>query len=125
MTIILLLAGIGFTYALLLAFKQLQTLKSRIEQLEAEKRETEMLLLSFMESMNDVVKQDDMTEPTSHEAESVSHEPEAAPLQRDGAEPSDHQLVEETLLRHSVRDAARLLGKGEGEMALYAKFRGK
>ncbi|MCT4782872.1 MULTISPECIES: hypothetical protein [Exiguobacterium] len=125
MTIILLLAGIGFTYALLLAFKQLKTLKSRIEQLEAEKHETEMLLLSFMESMNDVVKQDDVSERTFHESESMSHEPEAAPIQKVVAEQSDHQLVEETLLRHSVRDAARLLGKGEGEMALYAKFRGK
>ncbi len=121
MTIILLVAGIGFTYALLLAFKQLQTLKSRVEQLEAEKRETELLLLSFMESMNDVVKQDvrDVV------IEPEKHEPVATPVQRDSGERAGHQLVEETLLRHSVRDAARLLGKGEGEMALYAKFRGK
>lgn len=119
MTIVLLIVAIVVTYALLIVFKQLQTLKERVERLEVEKRETEALLLSFMESMNDVVKQEVVVESTSRE-------PDSLPVQRvEEDQPSDQQLVEETLLRHSVRDAARLLGKGEGEMALYAKFRGK
>ncbi|MCC5892249.1 hypothetical protein [Exiguobacterium sp.] len=119
MTIVLLIAAIVVTYALLITFKQLQTLKERVERLEAEKRETEELLLSFMESMNDVVQ---AGEPSAVPAMSVTVgetdqvEPET---------PATGHLVEDVLLHHSVRETARLLGKGEGEVALYAKLRKK
>ncbi|TCI49264.1 hypothetical protein EVJ27_01225 [Exiguobacterium sp. SH3S2] len=119
MTFVLLIAGIVIAYGLLIGFRQIQTLNERVNRLESEKRETEALLLSFMESMSDVVKNDaaESPKPTSTEIAEIETE-----TSEDGAvNPS----VEEVLLRHSVRDTARLLGKGEGEVALYAKLRQK
>lgn len=119
MTVVLFIAAVVIAYGLLIGFRQIQTLNERIDRLESEKRETEALLLSFMESMSDVVR-GDAIESSSQTASEID-EPEAKQVDEGVGAPS----VEDVLLRHSVRDAARLLGKGEGEVALYAKLRKK
>lgn len=119
MTFVLMIAGIVMAYGLLIGFRQIQALNERINRLEAEKRETETLLLSFMESLNDVVKNDAPESPQPTSAEIGETETKAS------ADGTVNPSVEEVLLRHSVRDTARLLGKGEGEVALYAKLRQK
>lgn len=119
MTIVLMIAGIVIAYGLLIGFRQLQALNARVDRLEAEKRETEALLLSFMESMSDVVKNDAPESLKPALAEIAETEPETS------ADDTVNPSVEEVLLHHSVRDTARLLGKGEGEVALYAKLRQK
>ncbi|MCA0979998.1 MULTISPECIES: hypothetical protein [Exiguobacterium] len=116
-------------YGFLFGYRQVQTLQERVERLEREKQETETLLLSFMESMNDLVTkepverkvdvhQEDVSVPVETKADVVSND-----LDEDKSKPSID--VDDVLLRHSVRDAARILGKGEGELALYAKLRKK
>ncbi|WP_251127438.1 hypothetical protein [Exiguobacterium sp. s48] len=115
-------------YGFLFGYRQVQALQERVERLEREKQETETLLLSFMESMNDLVVQ----EPT--ERSNVIQQEEPTPLnesvqtieeETEEIKPSASIDVDDVLLRHSVRDAARILGKGEGELALYAKLRKK
>lgn len=120
-------------YGFLFGYRLIQSLQQRVSHLESEKQEMESLLLTFMESMNDLVKEDSKSSPEPQE----SRGPEKASVSVDS--PPDTTLetatemvavssqldVEDVLLRHSVRDAARLLGKGEGEMALYAKLRKK
>ena len=115
-------------YGFLFGYRQVQALQERVERLEREKQETETLLLSFMESMNDLVTKEpierkvdvDQEDSILVEAnvESVSDE-----LNKENSTMSVD--VDDVLLRHSVRDAARILGKGEGELALYAKLRKK
>lgn len=115
-------------YGFLFGYRQVQTLQERIERLEREKQETETLLLSFMESMNDLV----MKEPVGRKAD--LHQEDSIPVEAN-VESVSNELneeksttsvdVDDVLLRHSVRDAARILGKGEGELALYAKLRKK
>ena len=119
MTIVLIIAALVIAYGLLIGFRQLQALNDRVERLETEKRETEALLLSFMESMSDVVKGDGAESIKSVAPEIVEQESKPS---EDGQLNSN---VEDVLLHHSVRDTARLLGKGEGEVALYAKLRQK
>ncbi len=109
-------------YGLLILFRQVQALTARITRLEQEKRETEALLLSFMESMNDVVKQPAPPSEESAVAPTLEDSPAEAPSSRERQQ-APH--VEDVLLNHSVRETARLLGKGEGEVALYAKLRKK
>ncbi|TCI23183.1 hypothetical protein [Exiguobacterium sp. SL-9] len=109
-------------YGLLILFRQVQALTARVTQLEHEKRETEALLLSFMESMNDVVKQPSSLIEEVDKAQAVHVEPDREDL-ADETQSAPH--VEDVLLHHSVRETARLLGKGEGEVALYAKLRKK
>ncbi|TCI31875.1 hypothetical protein EVJ33_01995 [Exiguobacterium sp. SL-10] len=109
-------------YGLLILFRQVQALTARVTQLEHEKRETEALLLSFMESMNDVVKQPSSLIEEIDKAQAVHVEPDQEDL-ADETQSAPH--VEDVLLHHSVRETARLLGKGEGEVALYAKLRKK
>ncbi|MGI1821143.1 hypothetical protein ACRPK6_02995 [Exiguobacterium sp. TRN 1102] len=119
-------------YGFLFGYRQVQALQERVERLEREKQETETLLLSFMESMNDLVVQ----EPV--ERSNVVQQEEASSLSVNESVQTVVEATEETtpsasasidvddvLLRHSVRDAARILGKGEGELALYAKLRKK
>jgi len=117
-------------YGFLFGYRQVQALQERVDRLEREKQETETLLLSFMESMNDLVVQ----EPA--ERSNVAQQEEAPTLvvnasvqtvveATEEATPSASIDVDDVLLRHSVRDAARILGKGEGELALYAKLRKK
>lgn len=110
------------TYVFLLGFRQIQALQERVERLEAEKTETEALILSFMESMTDVVEKDVTTDSFKQEESSAIEADHVGTETSSSSAPID---VEDVLLHHSVRDAARMLGKGEGEMALYAKFRGK
>nr|WP_251129914.1 hypothetical protein [Exiguobacterium sp. CH10] len=116
-------------YGFLFGYRQVQALQERVERLEREKQETETLLLSFMESMNDLVTkepverkvdvhQEDVSVPVETKTDVVSND-----LDEDKSKPSID--VDDVLLRHSVRDAARILGKGEGELALYAKLRKK
>nr|WP_251125788.1 hypothetical protein [Exiguobacterium sp. s22] len=109
-------------------YRQVQALQERVERLEREKQETETLLLSFMESMNDLVVQEpaerssvvqqEETTPVNESVQTIEEETEEI-------KPSASIDVDDVLLRHSVRDAARILGKGEGELALYAKLRKK
>lgn len=115
-------------YGFLFGYRQVQALQERVERLEREKQETETLLLSFMESMNDLVVQ----EPA--ERSNVIQQEESTPVNEsvqtieestEEIKPSASIDVDDVLLRHSVRDAARILGKGEGELALYAKLRKK
>ena len=116
-------------YGFLFCYRLIQSLQVRVTLLESEKQEMESLLLTFMESMNDLVKEN----PKSSTESPVSQEPqkESTPVDStletatETVAVSNQLDVEDVLLRHSVRDAARLLGKGEGEMALYAKFRKK
>ena len=121
-------------YGFLFGYRQMQSLQERITRLESEKQEMESLLLTFMESMNDIVANDvskahtAMSQPPSvrkTEQEVIETAEETEDIEMSQADATDRVDVEDVLLRHSVRDAARLLGKGEGEMALYAKFRKK
>lgn len=118
MTIVYIIAASVIVYGMLIGFRQIQSLKERIDVLERDKHETEALLLSFMESMNDVVKSDN---PKMDEEQPVEEVLTEVDTNESVSEPD----VEEVLLRHSVRETARLLGKGEGEVALYAKLRKK
>lgn len=122
MTVAYIALACVFAYGLLILFRQIQSLTARVAQLESEKRETETLLLSFMESMNDVVRQ-----PASRiEETDRSGNEHVDPEQVLTDEINNHPpQVEDVLLHHSVRETARLLGKGEGEVALYAKLRKK
>ncbi|WDH77028.1 MULTISPECIES: hypothetical protein [Exiguobacterium] len=117
-------------YGFLFGYRQVQILQERVERLEREKQETETLLLSFMESMNDLVA----SEPPERELKvqeeslpltSVEESNESLKTTTDETKSSASVDVDDVLLRHSVRDAARILGKGEGELALYAKLRKK
>ena len=115
-------------YGFLFGYRQVQALQERVDRLEREKQETETLLLSFMESMNDLVVQEpaersnviqqEETTPVNESVQTIEEETEEI-------KPSASIDVDDVLLRHSVRDAARILGKGEGELALYAKLRKK
>ncbi len=109
-------------YGLLILFRQVQALTARVTRLEQEKRETEALLLSFMESINDVVKHPAPSSEESAMEPALEDSLLEAPSSRERQQ-APH--VEDVLLNHSVRETARLLGKGEGEVALYAKLRKK
>lgn len=122
MTIVYIAIACIVAYGLLILFRQVQALTARVTQLEHEKRETEALLLSFMESMNDVVKQPASSNEEVAGAQSIHAEPKRE-TSDDDMQTAPH--VEDVLLHHSVRETARLLGKGEGEVALYAKLRKK
>lgn len=121
MTVVYIAIACIVAYGLLILFRQVQALTARVTQLEHEKRETEVLLLSFMESMNDVVKQPSSLEDVA-DAQAVHAELDR---ERPADETQSAPHVEDVLLHHSVRETARLLGKGEGEVALYAKLRKK
>lgn len=121
MTIVYIVAASVIAYGMLIGFRQIQSLKLRVDQLESEKRETEELLLTFMESMNDVVKNEVPVRVEARQDESPKAKIETEPAQEESGQPN----IEDVLLRHSIRDTARLLGKGEGEVALYAKLKQK
>lgn len=115
-------------YGFLFGYRQVQTLQERIERLEREKHETETLLLSFMESMNDLVtKEPEERKADVHQEDSILVEANVESVSDELNEENSTTSVDvdDVLLRHSVRDAARILGKGEGELALYAKLRKK
>ncbi|MBG0916755.1 hypothetical protein [Exiguobacterium sp. SRB7LM] len=117
-------------YGFLFGYRQVQALQERVERLEREKQETETLLLSFMESMNDLVVQEPVERSNLVQQEEASSLPVNESVQTvveatEETTPSASIDVDDVLLRHSVRDAARILGKGEGELALYAKLRKK
>ncbi|WP_078146716.1 hypothetical protein [Exiguobacterium sp. HVEsp1] len=117
-------------YVFLFGYRQVQALQERVERLEREKQETETLLLSFMESMNDLVVQEPVERSNVVQQEEASSLPVNESVQTvveatEETTPSASIDVDDVLLRHSVRDAARILGKGEGELALYAKLRKK
>ncbi|MBQ6459668.1 hypothetical protein ACFO4U_02570 [Exiguobacterium profundum] len=117
-------------YGFLFGYRQVQALQERVERLEREKQETETLLLSFMESMNDLVVQEPVERSNVVQQEEASSLPVNESVQTvveatEETTPSASIDVDDVLLRHSVRDAARILGKGEGELALYAKLRKK
>ena len=115
-------------YGFLFGYRQVQTLQERIERLEREKHETETLLLSFMESMNDLVTKEPVGRKADvHQENSILVEAnvESVSDELDEENSTTSVDVDDVLLRHSVRDAARILGKGEGELALYAKLRKK
>ncbi|WP_269318058.1 hypothetical protein [Exiguobacterium sp. KJ 601] len=117
-------------YVFLFGYRQVQALQERVERLEREKQETETLLLSFMESMNDLVVQEPVERSNVVQQEEASSLPVNESIQTvveatEETTPSASIDVDDVLLRHSVRDAARILGKGEGELALYAKLRKK
>ncbi|MCV9899005.1 hypothetical protein OKS35_02605 [Exiguobacterium sp. N5] len=117
-------------YGFLFGYRQVQALQERVERLEREKQETETLLLSFMESMNDLVVQEPVERSNVVQQEEASSLPVNESIQTvveatEETTPSASIDVDDVLLRHSVRDAARILGKGEGELALYAKLRKK
>lgn len=117
-------------YGFLFGYRQVQALQERVDRLEREKQETETLLLSFMESMNDLVVQEPTERSNVVQQEKAPSPPVNASVQTileatEEETPSASIDVDDVLLRHSVRDAARILGKGEGELALYAKLRKK
>nr|WP_251130950.1 hypothetical protein [Exiguobacterium sp. s189] len=115
-------------YGFLFGYRQVQTLQERIERLEREKQETETLLLSFMESMNDLVTKEPVERKADvHQEDSILVEANIESVSDELNEENSTTSVDvdDVLLRHSVRDAARILGKGEGELALYAKLRKK
>ncbi|MDE0562098.1 hypothetical protein [Exiguobacterium sp. B2(2022)] len=115
-------------YGFLFGYRQVQTLRERIERLEREKHETETLLLSFMESMNDLVTKEPVERKADvRQEDSILVEANVESLSDELNEENSTTSVDvdDVLLRHSVRDAARILGKGEGELALYAKLRKK
>ncbi|MDX5981769.1 hypothetical protein SIL77_10875 [Exiguobacterium profundum] len=117
-------------YGFLFGYRQVQALQERIDRLEREKQETETLLLSFMESMNDLVVQESAERSNVVQREEAPTPVVNASVQTvveatEETTPSASIDVDDVLLRHSVRDAARILGKGEGELALYAKLRKK
>lgn len=117
-------------YGFLFGYRQVQALQERVERLEREKQETETLLLSFMESINDLVVQEPVERSNVVQQEEASSLPVNESVQTvveatEETTPSASIDVDDVLLRHSVRDAARILGKGEGELALYAKLRKK
>lgn len=117
-------------YGFLFGYRQVQALQERVERLEREKQETETLLLSFMESMNDLVVQEPVERSNVVQQEEAPTPVVNASVQTvveatEETTPSASIDVDDVLLRHSVRDAARILGKGEGELALYAKLRKK
>nr|WP_240542675.1 hypothetical protein [Exiguobacterium qingdaonense] len=114
-------------YGFLFGYRQVQELQERVNRLEREKQETETLLLSFMESMNDLAAQ-----KPSERADAIVEEQEPSPPIEESIEQVETSTgetvsvdVDDVLLRHSLKDAARILGKGEGELALYAKLRKK
>ncbi|RHB51113.1 hypothetical protein [Exiguobacterium sp. AM39-5BH] len=122
MTVLYIVIACIVAYGLLILFRQVQALTARVNQLEQEKRETEALLLSFMESMNDVVKRPtERYEETTFDLSVHSESNQETSTEDELLVPN----VEDVLLHHSVRETARLLGKGEGEIALYAKLRKK
>lgn len=117
-------------YGFLFGYRQVQALQERVDRLEREKQETESLLLSFMESMNDLVTNDPDGRESDIQVNTVplpsnEESTESTTTTKDETESSVSIDVDDVLLRHSVRDAARILGKGEGELALYAKLRKK
>lgn len=117
-------------YGFLFGYRQVQALQERVDRLEREKQETESLLLSFMESMNDLVTNDPGGREIDIQVDTVplpsnEESTESTTTTKDETESSVSIDVDDVLLRHSVRDAARILGKGEGELALYAKLRKK
>ncbi|QUP86057.1 hypothetical protein KD909_08765 [Exiguobacterium sp. PFWT01] len=117
-------------YGFLFGYRQVQALQERVDRLEREKQETETLLLSFMESMNDLVIQESAERSNVVQREEAPTPVVNASVQTvveatEETTPSASIDVDDVLLRHSVRDAARILGKGEGELALYAKLRKK
>lgn len=117
-------------YGFLFGYRQVQALQERVDRLEREKQETETLLLSFMESMNDLVVREPAERSNVMQQEEAPSPPVNASVQTvaettEEETPSASIDVDDVLLRHSVRDAARILGKGEGELALYAKLRKK
>nr|WP_251126906.1 MULTISPECIES: hypothetical protein [unclassified Exiguobacterium] len=115
-------------YGFLFGYRQVQALQERVERLEREKQETETLLLSFMESMNDLVTKEPVERKADvHQEDSILVEANIESVSDELNEENSTTSVDvdDVLLRHSVRDAARILGKGEGELALYAKLRKK
>ncbi len=117
-------------YGFLFGYRQVQALQERVDRLEREKQETETLLLSFMESMNDLVVQEPAERSNEVQQEEAPTPVGNASVQAVVEATEETTLsasidVDDVLLRHSVRDAARILGKGEGELALYAKLRKK
>lgn len=117
-------------YGFLFGYRQVQALQERVDRLEREKQETETLLLSFMESMNDLVVQEPIERSNVVQQEeasslSVNESVQTVVEATEETTPSASIDMDDVLLRHSVRDAARILGKGEGELALYAKLRKK
>ncbi|WP_214687941.1 hypothetical protein [Exiguobacterium sp. s163] len=130
MYIIYVITACLVAYGFLFGYRQVQALQERVERLEREKQETETLLLSFMESMNDLVVQEPVERSNVVQQEEASSLPVNESVQTvveatEETTPSASIDVDDVLLRHSVRDAARILGKGEGELALYAKLRKK
>ncbi|WP_215141582.1 hypothetical protein [Exiguobacterium qingdaonense] len=127
MYIVYVISACLVAYGFLFGYRQVQELQERVNRLEREKQETETLLLSFMESMNDLAAQ-----KPSERADAIVEEQEPSPPIEESIEQVETSTgetvsvdVDDVLLRHSLKDAARILGKGEGELALYAKLRKK
>ena len=144
MTVVYILLAALICYALLVLFRQQTDLKDRISRLELEKSETEQVLLSFMEQVNEMTEQNVKSEVSSNPINETYQNPsiesvlpEENVVQNERAEsyietpvPSEIQNEEQVLtdVEQALREGtdletlARSLNRGTGEVALIAKL---
>ncbi|KTR26509.1 hypothetical protein [Exiguobacterium indicum] len=144
MTVVYILLAALICYALLVLFRQQADLKDRISRLELEKSETEQVLLSFMEQVNEMTEQNVKSEVSSNPINETYQNPsiesvlpEENVVQNERAEsyietpvPSEVQNEEQILtdVEQALREGtdletlARSLNRGTGEVALIAKL---
>ncbi|AHA31485.1 MULTISPECIES: hypothetical protein [unclassified Exiguobacterium] len=144
MTVVYILLAALICYALLVLFRQQADLKDRISRLELEKSETEQVLLSFMEQVNEMTEQNVKSEVSSNPINETYQNPsiesvlpEENGVQNERAEsyietpvPSEVQNEEQVLtdVEQALREGtdletlARSLNRGTGEVALIAKL---
>ena len=147
MTVVYILLAALICYALLVLFRQQADLKDRISRLEFEKSETEQVLLSFMEQVNEMTEQNAKTEASSNPVKEIYQNPsmesvlpeenDVQDVQNERAELfietpvlSEVQNEEQVLtdVEQALREGtdletlARSLNRGTGEVALIAKL---
>lgn len=134
MTVVYILVAALVCYALLVLFRQQATLKDQVARLEQEKKETEQMLLQFMENVNamaDVSVEHAPVEPSADsEITAVSLE-QKIPDERGVVferETTTDQVPALTDVKQALKDGtdletlARSLNRGIGEVALIAKL---
>lgn len=133
MTLFYILLAAVICYALLLLFKQQASLKDRVNVLEREKRETEEMLLRFMEQVNGLTGGEEQTtveqSASAHESYEMIVPPDTTELPH--FEEPEVNLDDQPVLTDvkdqlaagaDIDQLARSLNRGTGEVALIAKL---
>ena len=133
MTLFYIFLAAVICYALLLLFKQQASLKDRVNVLEREKRETEEILLRFMEQVNGLTGEGQQMPDEQSASARASYErvvptdtTELPQFEEPEPDPVDQPVLtdvkDQLAAGADIDQLARALNRGTGEVALIAKL---